>query len=74
MKSVNKKEIKQNVLEALTQIVGTYQIEKPSKKTSKLIEKASKKISRELKDELKRQTKRMVKAGKTSRKSEAVAA
>ena len=66
MKTLNKKEIRLSVQEALTQVVGNFQIEKPSKKTTKLIERASKKLSKELKDELKKQTKKMEKAGKSS--------
>lgn len=64
MKTVNKKDIRVSVQNALTQLVGSLEIEKPSKKTSKLIEKTSKKISKELRSELKKQMKKMVKAGK----------
>jgi hypothetical protein len=63
MKTFNKKEIRTSVHEALTQVVGSFEIQKPSKKTAKLIEKTSKKISRELRDELKKQLRKMEKAG-----------
>lgn len=68
MKTVNKKEIQSSVKEALTQVIGSFEISKPSKKTEKLIEKASKKLSRELKGELKKQTRKMLKAGKAIEK------
>ena len=74
MKTTNKKELRLTVKEALTQIIGNYQIEKPSKKTVKIIEKTSKKLSKELKEELKKQTKKMVKANKKSAKHEIIAA
>jgi hypothetical protein len=74
MKTLNKKELRLSVREALTQVLGTYQIETPSKKTTKLIEKASKKLSKELRDELKKQTRKMAKAGKVELKTDAVAA
>jgi hypothetical protein len=62
MKTLNKKELRNSVKETLTQMIGTLQIDHPSKKTTKLIEKTSKKLSRELNDELKKQTKKMEKA------------
>jgi hypothetical protein len=73
MKTLNKKELRVSVREALTQLIGSYEIEKPSKKTTKLIDKTSKRLSKELKDELKKQTKRM-EAGKTMAKANFVAA
>jgi hypothetical protein len=74
MKNVDKKHIRSTVEETLNQLIGTYQIEKPSKKTQKVISKASKKLSRELNEQLKKQTKKMVKAGKALSKHESVAA
>jgi hypothetical protein len=74
MKEVKKKELRISVKEALTQVIGSFQIEKPSKKTTRLIEKTSKKISRELNGELKKQTKKMIKAGKKISKEASVAA
>lgn len=64
MKTVTKKEIRLSVQNALTGIMGSLEIEKPSRKTSKLIEKTSKKISRELETQLKKQLRKMEKAGK----------
>jgi hypothetical protein len=64
MKAIKKKEIQLSVKEALTQLVGTFEIQNPSRKTTKLIEKTSKKITKELRDELKKQAKQMQKAGK----------
>lgn len=74
MKTLKKKDLRLTVKEALTLVVGNFQIEKPSRKTTKLIDKASKKLSRELKTELKRQTKKMIKAGKVVKKQEEIAA
>jgi hypothetical protein len=74
MKPLKKKELRLTVKEALTLVVGSFQIEKPSRKTTKLIEKTSKKISKELKDDLKKQMKKMAKAGKTLAKDTSVAA
>ena len=76
MKTVKKKELQQSVQTALSQVVDSLEIAKPSKKTTRFIEKASKKISKELKDELKKQLKKMVKAGSqkvTNKKKEASA-
>lgn len=64
MKALNKKEIRSSVKEALTKVVGSFELEKPSKKTEKLIEKTSRKISREIREEMKKQAKKMIKAGK----------
>lgn len=74
MKTLKKKDLRLTVKEALTMVVGNFQIEKPSRKTTRLIDKASKKLSKELKGELKRQTKKMIKAGKALKKEESVAA
>ena len=74
MKTLKKKDLRLTVKEALTLVVGNFQIEKPSRKNTKLIDKASKKLSRELKTELKRQTKKMIKAGKVVKKQEEIAA
>jgi hypothetical protein len=74
MKTLKKKELRLTVKEALTQVVGNFQIDKPSKRTTKLIEKTSRRLSKELKDELRKQTKKMAKAGKDHKKDESVAA
>ena len=74
MKELKKKQLRESVKDALIQVVGNCQIEKPSRKTERLIEKTSRRLSKELKDELKRQAKRMVKAGKAIPNRESVAA
>lgn len=74
MKTLKKKDLRLTVKEALTLVVGNFQIEKPSRKTTKLIDKASRKLSKELKGELKKQTRKMIKAGKALKKEESVAA
>jgi hypothetical protein len=66
---MTRKEIRASIEDTLKQLVESYKIEKPSKRTAKLIEKSSKKIARELNNSLKRQVRKMVKASKkTSRK------
>ena len=74
MKTFKRKELQSTVQEALSQVIGTFHIEKPSKKTARIIEKTSKKLSKEFKDELKKQIKKMEKAQKNSAKQEVLIA